>query len=206
MQESESFSYFGYGSLVNEDTLPEGTTVVAGELSGYVREWGGCARWNSPTNRIESGVCALSVRKQEGATIKGVLVLDKMVNLPRLDERERHYDRLTLDTKVFAADKAAALPDDMFMYKVSKEYAGWGSDEYPILQSYVDCVLAGFDRLWGQAGIDHFMQTTLGWDRVPILNDRHSPFYPRAVSLDRSLHERIDAALSSVGARLKALA
>ncbi|WP_319621984.1 gamma-glutamylcyclotransferase family protein [Pseudovibrio sp. SPO723] len=194
-------SYFGYGSLVNEDTLQEGTRVIPGRLSGWVREWRGCARWRGKEHAGMAGVCALGVRRKQGAHIRGVMVLDRKDNLPWLDDREWHYDRNTLEQGSFAPDASAHVPEDTFMYAIKDQHYFWGNDDYPILLSYLDCVLAGFDRLWGEAGVRHFFETTEGWDRVPVLNDRGDKIYPRAVTISKDLEGRIDSLLQEFGAR-----
>ncbi|KZK83394.1 hypothetical protein PsAD13_02792 [Pseudovibrio sp. Ad13] len=198
----DQICYFGYGSLVNEETLPAGTTVVAGQLSGWKREWRGCSKGKEGNGRMSGvGVCALGVRREEGSVIRGAIVLDTKANLPALDKREWHYNRKSLSDDSFVPDCGRQMPSDTFLYQVQDQYAHWGNDEHPILQSYVDCVMAGFHRLWGREGLLHFMETTDGWDRVPILNDRAEPFYPRAIVLSKELAGTIDDLLKSVNAQ-----
>lgn len=195
----DQMCYFGYGSLVNEETLPAGTTVIPGELKGWRREWRGCATWNDGRTDLPwKGVCALGVREEEGASIRGAMVLDSKANLPALDKREWHYERKTLHHATFAADNSQTIPEDTFLYKVLPQHADWGSETFPILQSYVDCVMAGFHHLWGHEGMVHFIETTDGWDKVPVLDDREAPYYPRAVTLTEELTGAIDALLGEL--------
>ncbi|WP_310620229.1 gamma-glutamylcyclotransferase family protein [Flexibacterium corallicola] len=189
---AEQICYFGYGSLVNERTLPKETTVIAGTLRGWVREWRGCSRWRDGSVDETSGLCVLTVRREPASLIKGAMVLDVAANLPKLDEREWHYSRIALNHGDFRADSAENIPQGSFLYEVTDPYYEWGNDEFPVLLSYVDCVLAGFYRLWGESGLEHFMETTLGWDHVPVLNDRAAPLYPRAQVLSPELQQRID--------------
>ena len=198
----DQMCYFGYGSLVNEETLPAGTTVIPGELKGWRREWRACATWrDKPSNLPWKGVCALGVREQEGASIRGAMVLDSKANLPALDKREWHYERKTLHHATFVADDSQIIPEDTFLYKVLPQHSNWGSQAFPVLQSYIDCVMAGFYRLWGLDGMKHFIETTDGWDKVPILADRPVPYYPRAVKLSEDLMNAIDSLLSELGLR-----
>lgn len=60
-----TITYFGYGSLVNAATVPEGAELVPGRLNGWVREWRVCGVWESGQGR-----CALSVRQQPGTEIR----------------------------------------------------------------------------------------------------------------------------------------
>ncbi|KZL17788.1 hypothetical protein PsAD2_02906 [Pseudovibrio axinellae] len=198
----DQICYFGYGSLVNEETLPAGTKVVAGELSGWKREWRGCSKGKDGSGRMSGlGVCALGVRREEGSVIHGAMVLDSKVNLPALDQREWHYDRKSLDEGSFTPHCGRQMPSDTFLYQVQQQFAHWGCEEHPILQSYIDCVMAGFHRLWGQEGMEHFVETTDGWGRVPIVNDRADPYYPRAITLSNGLAAEIDDLLKSVNAQ-----
>ncbi|WP_444928373.1 hypothetical protein ACJJIF_00545 (plasmid) [Microbulbifer sp. SSSA002] len=46
------------------------------------------------------------------------------------------------------------------------------------------------------------METTDGWDRVPILKDREDPYDPRAIVLSNELAATIDDLLKSVNAQI----
>lgn len=196
----DQICYFGYGSLVNEETLPAGTTVIAGELRGWKREWRGCSKGKQGNGKMAGvGVCALGVRVEAGSIIRGAMVLDSKANLPALDKREWHYSRKALETAAFAPDCGRDMPADTFLYQVQPQFAHWGNEDHPILQSYVDCVMAGFHCLWGQEGLEHFVDTTDGWNHVPVLQDRADPIYPRAVVLSGNLMDTIDGLLKTVG-------
>lgn len=199
---NDQICYFGYGSLVNEETLPAGTTVIAGQLSGWKREWRACSKGKAGHDGFAGmSKCALGVRRDEGSVIRGAMVLDTKANLPALDKREWHYSRKSLQEDRFLPDCGRPMPSDTFLYQAQDQHAYWGDEEHPILQSYVDCVMAGFHRLWGQEGLEHFVETTDGWDRVPILTDRIKPVYPRAVVLSQTLIDTIDGLLKSVNAQ-----
>ena len=47
-----------------------------------------------------------------------------------------------------------------------------------MLLSYLDAVVQGYLREYGEAGADRFFATTDGWE-APFLNDRAAPRYPR---------------------------
>ncbi|AXS40310.1 gamma-glutamylcyclotransferase family protein [Breoghania sp. L-A4] len=192
---TDTISYFGYGSLVNCDTRTPGSIVARGTLSGWVREW----RIAGPTPR--GGVCSLTVRPEAGTDIRGLMVREHSSGLAALDEREGRYDRVDLDEGSFCADPDAPAHDGRgFVYRARSEHYRWGDADHPILLSYVDCVLAGFYRHWGEAGVRHFIETTHGW-HVPILDDREAPRYPRAVALGEDLLGLIDAALADADVR-----
>ncbi|ADZ71175.1 hypothetical protein [Polymorphum gilvum] len=186
-----TMSYFGYGSLVNVRTLAPAARAQPGCLSGWVREW---RIWG--TGELGRGVCALTVAPAAGTTLRGVRIDEPAQGLDALLARERKYDRIDGIGAAFRHDADAAPgPQDMFLFRSRPEHYGWGDDDHPILQSYLDCVLAGFHAFWGEAGIVHFLQTTDGW-HVPILKDRDAPVYPRAIALDPALREAIDDLLS----------
>lgn len=189
-----TITYFGYGSLVNIDTIPADAEITPGKLSGWVREWKVCGEGADGQGR-----CALTVREAEGSEIWGVMAREPLTRLAELEEREKRYLKVDSVGAAFRCD-AEKLPGpaDLFLFKAAPEHNRWGTDSHPILQSYLDCVLAGYFRIWGEAGIDHFLDTTDGW-HVPVLKDRDRPHYPRPVTLDRELAEAIDAKLKAVG-------
>ncbi len=182
-----TISYFGYGSLVNVETLNAQTVVTPGRLSGWRREWR--IRGKDPKG---FGVCSLTVVPEEGSTVFGVAASEPKKGLDVLQRREWKYDRIDGVGPSFRCDaRQLAGAEDMFLFRAKPEHYEWGDDEHPILQSYVDCVLAGFHAFWGEAGVRHFMDTTHGW-HVPILADRERPIYPRSVKLSRELRDLID--------------
>lgn len=184
-------TYFGYGSLVNIDTLNDDTQVSPGGLSGWQREW----RIRG-ANQLGRGVCSLSVARNPTTTIRGVSATEPMKGLKQLDQREWKYHRVPGVGTDFRCDEHGRPgAQEMFLYRSRPEHYGWGSADFPILQSYVDCVLAGFHAFWGEEGIRHFIDTTRGW-HVPVLADREAPIYPRAVALSPDILAMIDDNLS----------
>lgn len=185
-----TLTYFGYGSLVNADTVPDSAEIVPGRLTGWVREWRVCGMWENGQGR-----CALSVRPQAGAEIWGVMTRDRKSGLDALEKRENRYEKVGAIASAFRCEaEQKPGPDGLFLFRATPENRRWGCARHPILQSYLDCVLTGYDRIWGAGGIDHFLATTDGW-HVPVLQDRDKPLYPRAVRLDREVRRRIDERL-----------
>lgn len=189
-----TISYFGYGSLVNAETLPEGTDLSPGRLDGWIREWRVCGK-----DAEGRGRCALSVRRSEGVYIRGVLATECKSGFADLALREKRYDKIDGIGSSFRCDEQGAEgPEDMFLFAASPPHRAWGDETHPILQSYLDCVLKGFFDLWGEEGIGHFLETTEGWE-APVLSDRHAPVYSRAVVLDPDLRALIDERLHAHG-------
>lgn len=189
-----TITYFGYGSLVNIDTIPADAEITPGRLSGWVREWKVCGEGADGQGR-----CALTVREAEGSEIWGVMAREPLTRLAELEEREKRYLKVVSVGAAFRCEAAQRPgPQDLFLFRAAPEHNRWGTDTYPILQSYLDCVLAGYFRIWGEAGINHFLVTTDGW-HVPVLKDREQPRYPRAVALNPELADLIDAKLRDHG-------
>ena len=187
----EWVGYFGYGSLVNDDTRNKESFGFAGRLKGYRRRW---SIWSASAERRAfgfGGVAALSVTACKNSYCDGLLIFDRKDHLPKVDEREAMYDRVALDLTDFSASEA--LPDGIDCYI----YVGHAPDtnvidpHYPILQSYVDAVMQGFLDKFGEEGVARFVDETDGW-QTPIVCDRDRPYYPRSVKLSIAEEELID--------------
>ncbi|WP_428687242.1 gamma-glutamylcyclotransferase family protein [Roseibium sp.] len=189
-----TITYFGYGSLVNKDTVPAETVVTPGRLRGWIREWRVCGE-----NEEGQGRCSLTVRESADTEIWGVMAVEPRTRLQDLEQREHRYRKVISIGAGFSCEAARQPgPEELFLFKAAPEHRRWGTETHPILQSYLDCVLAGYFRLWGETGIDHFIETTDGW-HVPVLSDREKPRYPRSITLDPQLADLIDEKLDNLG-------
>lgn len=191
--------YFGYGSLVNRATRP------ADEFSTPVRLHGWHRSWTHRVRHLElgRGSCSLSVTDLDSGgspeiaatAIDGVLVPISEEDLPTLDARESGYDRVALPREQFELLHGAKLDmsgdAEFFLYRSNADHEGSASDAHPILQSYVDCVMAGYLKYYGEQGLREFVASTDGW-YGQILNDRTTPLYVRAQSIDAALLHRFD--------------
>lgn len=193
----DTVQYFGYGSLVNRDTRPASEPFSPATVDGWRRAWAhpvdnvraaSVSEW-SENDHIPLGYTVLTVEQAEGVQIDGVQVSISASDLPALDARERGYSRCSV-----ASTKST---DPVAIYVSNSAHADRACSDYPLLQSYVDCVLAGFLAVFGWDGVDRFIATTQGWS-APVLADRQAPLYPRAVMLSDELlaafDERIAAA------------
>ena len=176
---SDLVGYFGFGSLVNRDTLRTNyVDTIPAALKGWRRHW------QARTQTLADDIALLSVHVDPGSVIKGLIVIDHAENLAAVDEREAGYTRVQLtlqDLELF--DIQARIPERLYVYVADE---GSGRDEGRLLQSYLDAVMQGFYRLYGEEGVAHFVDTTANFDRH-IIADRHDPQYPRSVIL--SQHE-----------------
>ena len=153
--------FFGYGSLVNCSTHTYPNTRKA-TLSGWRRAW---------VRTLGYSQVLLSVRPDPGTEIAGLTADVPSADWTALDMREAGYQRSVVTPHV---------PDEStetWVYAVHDDNV-LPHGEHMILQSYLDAVLQGFLRLWGEEGVHTFFETTDGWD-VPVLNDRDAPRYPR---------------------------
>lgn len=206
-------AYFGYGSLVNRATLRTGIVAAhRARLKGWRRSWrsrpdGG----PSPSQTAAAGVTPsfLTAGRAEDAAIDGLLIVDYAHNLAAVDAREFHYHR----RRISLEDLELADPSGIAEHRESGGH-GLGSrialyvyegrtdlphapGPAPILRSYLDAVMQGFLREFGEAGLHRFVAETDAF-HTPIHEDREAPLYPRAVTLSADEAELFDAALKAV--------
>ena len=136
--------------------------------------------------------------RDAGSVIDGLVALVPGADWAALDLREEGYDRhpiaggLTVEGDVpVAAQVYAVAPETMVQQP----------DPAPILMSYLDVVVQGYLREFGEAGARDFFATTDGWD-TPVLNDRAQPRYPRTQVLTGDERALVDALLEGVGGRV----
>jgi hypothetical protein len=192
-QSGPLIAYFGYGSLVNRATLR--TEIVAAypaRLSGYRRVW--CGRPVHAPKFGGIGPAVLTAERYAGAAIDGMLVIDRLENLPAVDERENLYRRNSISLADLAfTGTAPELDCPLFVYERDYEpEEGVGAS--PILRSYLDAVMQGFLTEFGPPGVERFVTETHGFD-LPIHEDRHDPVYPRSVSLGEGEADLFERAL-----------
>lgn len=170
--------FFGYGSLVNRAThsYPEAQTAT---LHGWRRKW-------VCTDRRD--VVFLSIEPATGHAINGLIASVPQGDWAALDLRETGYGRI--DTTAHVTHSASA--SQIAAYRVQPENQR-GGNGHRILLSYLDVVVQGFAREFGEAGAEAFFDTTDGWD-TPVHDDRAAPLYPRAQVLtpqERALTDRL---------------
>ncbi len=180
--------FFGYGSLVNKKTHGYDRTHKA-QLKGWTRIW------RHTSNRAQA---FLSVHPMEGRVLEGLIAHVPDNDWSALDLREHGYERQALDRAQIAYDHDA--PIDIQMYQVTHDLRD--AVKHPILLSYLDVVVQGYLRVFGEAGVARFFETTEGWD-APILNDRNAPKYPRHQTLDTAELALVDTHLENLSAEIK---
>ncbi|MCZ0812413.1 MAG: gamma-glutamylcyclotransferase family protein [Pseudomonadota bacterium] len=162
--------FFGYGSLVNRDTH-EFTETHSARLRGWRRIW---------RHTSLRPVAYLTVVPDPNTEIDGLIAPVPGHDWAALDERESAYDRVAAAHQI-----SHTLPHmpEIAVYAIPEGRHSGATETHPALLSYIDVVVQGYLREFGETGAQRFFDTTDGWD-APVLDDRADPVYPR----HRSLH------------------
>ncbi|GAB4382276.1 gamma-glutamylcyclotransferase family protein [Albidovulum sp.] len=176
-------AFFGYGSLVNRATHDHrpGEAVT---LRGWRRVWRHTRLRDWPYLSVEPAA----------AEIDGLIAAVPGGDWSRLDAREAAYRRHPLRADQIAA--APAWAGQVELYAVDEAH-GLAGGRQPILLSYLDTVVQGFLREFGEAGVARFFATTRGW--TWLLDDRAAPLYPRHQPLGRAERRLVDDHLDQRG-------
>ncbi|MFB9149732.1 gamma-glutamylcyclotransferase family protein [Roseovarius ramblicola] len=179
--------FFGYGSLVNRATHGFDGARPA-RLSGWRRVW---------RHTTLRPVAYLTVMPDAGAEIDGLIAPVPGADWPALDAREAAYARAPAARQV-----RHDLPHtpEIAVYTIPEGHHGAPDAAHPILLSYIDVVVQGYLREFGEDGVARFFDTTQGWD-APVLDDRAAPRYPRHRGLSGDERALTDAHLDRVGVR-----
>jgi hypothetical protein len=182
--------FFGYGSLVNRATHAYPRAVPA-RATGWARVWRG--------TRLRR-IAYLSAVEAPDVVIEGLVAAVPGADWAALDARERAYLRHPL--AVVDHGHSHANPDrpEVMIYKVDPQHIA-AEGAHPILLSYLDTVVQGYLREFGEGGVARFFETTSGWD-MGLRNDRAAPEYPRAQSCTDRERAMVDAALRDLGVDL----
>ncbi|MCW8331215.1 gamma-glutamylcyclotransferase [Photobacterium sp. SDRW27] len=179
---------FGYGSLINGHsrklTGQTGAAIPA-VANGLLRHWG------KVDGRYK--IAPLVAVAGEGSC-NGVLVKINHDSLIDFDRRERGYRRIELDPATISATGGGLLTDPVWVYvKTDPEPP---CEVQPIMQTYVDTVLAGCLSISRQF-TETFVETTQGW-HYPFENDRHQPKYGNLAGVPDEYLKQIDRLVANV--------
>jgi hypothetical protein len=180
--------FFGYGSLVNRDTHDFPHPARA-RVRGWARTW--------KRTKLRK-VAFLTAVEAPGAQIEGLIAAVPGADWAALDQREYAYDRhvvLEIDH-----DHGPDRGLDVQIYRTKPEHDTDGSQEHPILLSYLDTVIQGYLKEFGAAGAERFFETTRGWD-APVFDDRDDPVYSRVTQLTPDEQAFVDDALRLLDVR-----
>ena len=143
-------------------------------------------------------VAYLTVVPDPVTEIDGLIAEVPYDNWQALDQREAAYDRVDAAHQV-----THPLPHtpEISVYAIPDGKHGHPTEAGPVLLSYIDVVVQGYLREFGEAGAIHFFSTTDGWD-APVIADRKDPRYPRHQRLTPSERDLVDHHLSERRVRL----
>ncbi len=175
--------FFGYGSLVNREThdFPDAEPAM---IRGWRREWRRSHRF---------GRTFLSAVRDPGMAIEGLVARVPGADWVALDAREAGYARHALS----AAELQAARPLQAQVYAICTSESSLPTEANPIRLSYLDVVVAGFLREFGEGGVTRFFETTTGW--AASLDDRARPLYARARPVNDDVRALVNAHLAALG-------
>ena len=180
--------FFGFGSLVNTATHRY-TAVAPATVNGWSRIW---------INSDQYEHAFLSVQPDETTDIQGLMAEVPDNDWTELDRRELGYQRRKLNAGEWSLtpgslDLVVSLnAANIQMYVAAGEPA---SPDKPILWSYLETVLLGYYRFFGEQGVHDFISSTESW--TAILDDRKAPVYPRYVPATGAAGELIVSLLSA---------
>ncbi len=180
--------FFGYGSLVNLATHDFPDPHPA-RLQGWRRAW---------RHTDLRPVAFLTAIPDPESQIEGMIAHVPKNDWAALDEREWAYDRVPT---THAVTHPLTHDVEIAVYAVPQERHTEPSNRHPLLLSYIDVVVQGYLRTFGEDGADRFFATTDGWD-APILNDRAEPRYPRHQQLKPTETEFVDDRLNRLSASI----
>jgi hypothetical protein len=192
------FAYFGYGSLVNRDTH---RTETYGAVRASVQGWR--RHWQGRPHHADNPISLLSVKAASDCEheLPGLLVFDRLENLPAVDEREFNYHRRTVDPERLMVSNDLNLDVPIYIYEGKPEHAP--DTGHAILQSYLDAVLQGYLYEYGREAVRSFIADTHAFDDTPVIRDRHAPRYTRAVTLSEEERSLFDEALQAHGVKYR---
>lgn len=179
--------FFGYGSLVNQRTHVYEDCHPA-TVRGWQRSW-------MPSARRD--VSFLSAVPAKDGVLHGLIAAVPQGNWSALDEREQAYFRSPVEHGTLTCN--LDRPPVVQIYQANPDYVDPVVSRKPILLSYLDVVIQGYLRVFGQEGVESFFATTQGWDK-PVRDDRAAPVYARAQSLSRGETALVDRHLERVSA------
>ncbi|MEM6658863.1 MAG: gamma-glutamylcyclotransferase family protein [Pseudomonadota bacterium] len=180
--------FFGYGSLVNLAThdFPDPRPA---HLTGWRRTW---------RHTDLRPVAFLTAVPDAESQIEGMIAHVPGNDWAALDQREWAYDRIAATD---AVTHSSTKGIEVAVYAVPHGRHAEPTHKHPLLLSYIDVVIQGYLRAFGEDGADRFFATTDGWD-APVLNDRGEPRYARHQQLSPTETDFVDSRLRSFGARI----
>ena len=175
---------FGYGSLINAKTHNLGGLMTPVKLRNWRRHW------KQVVKTPHGEFIAMTIEKEPNSIIDGALISIDQDILKQLDIREAGYQRVLLDCGEFTDLSNDPANNKIYTYTTGAVDLS-PKKSIPILQTYIDCILAGVIDFFGENHLSRFVLSTGGW-HTPIINDRDSPLYARAQHISSDKLSLID--------------
>ncbi|OLQ89423.1 hypothetical protein BIY21_15245 [Vibrio ponticus] len=178
---------FGYGSLMNSASRQltgQTSEAIPAVAHGLCRYWG---------KVDDSYILAPLVVTRGDGLVNGVLLQVDDKQLVEFDRRERGYQRIKIEHDKLDSQLSLANGDSVWIYVTDQAMPP--CERSPIVQTYVDTVLAGCLEISEQFA-EQFVAHTIGWHH-PRENDRHQPKYGNLAGVTREHHPVIDKLLAS---------
>ena len=171
----------GYGSLITKESRYN--TSITGKclpvkLNNYKRYW------NARINKNKKKYTAVSIEYSPDSKINAIITVINKDDLPFYDKREQNYERIRIknsDIRDYETNKVISNKAIIWTYKIKPRFNKLSSYKYPILQSYIDLILTGCNRISYKFMVD-FINSTSNWsntkdNRYNWVNDRKKPVY-----------------------------
>jgi hypothetical protein len=188
MSKTQPAYFFGYGSLVNLATH-QFCDAHPARARGWRRAW---------RHTKLRPVAFLTAVPDPTCTIDGMIAHVPGDDWQALDAREHAYARVkACDDVEHALDHNPSVA----IYAIPHDAHGHPDATHPVLLSYVDVVIQGYLRAFGESGAQRFFDTTAGWD-APVMDDRAAPVYSRHQVLSPEERSFVDDALKRLNVTL----
>ena len=125
------------------------------------------------------------------------LIVRRAFNLPQIEQENRRLVANASEDKTVLGNLITGAPE-IHIYHAPADMHRPASEMRPVLLSYVDVVVQGYLREFGEDGVARFFETTDGWD-APMRNDRANPLYPRHQVLSAEETALVDDWLGRLG-------
>ncbi|MDA0148809.1 gamma-glutamylcyclotransferase family protein [Vibrio sp. LaRot3] len=179
---------FGYGSLMNS---------ASRQLTGQTSQatpavvHGLCRHWSKVDDSYV--LAPLVVTKGKGL-VNGMLLQVNEQAIAEFDIRERGYQRISLPIEQIDVSLSLSQQDKVWVYIT--EQAEPPCLNSPIMQTYVDTVMAGCLEV-SEAFAQQFIEHTVGWHHAQE-NDRHQPKYGNLAGVTTDHQQVIDKMLKQL--------
>ena len=176
--------FFGYGSLVNRSTHGYSDAHPA-RIAGWRRAW-----------RHVRGrkVAFLTAVPDPESAVDGLIAHVPGGDWAALDMREHAYARVLAS----GVEHSVTGSPEIHIYHAPSDMHEPADMMRPVLLSYLDVVVQGYLREFGEDGVRRFFNTTDGWD-APMKDDRAEPLYPRHQRLTGHERDLVDTHLARLG-------